>query len=67
MSEDLDAEARIRAVEIVVRSIMIQSASQWGEDARRILDQWQAELSEHHPADAEGLDVLFEAAIRRFG
>lgn len=68
MSDDgPDQEARLRAVEIVVRSIMIQSASQWGDDAKRMLDQWQAELTEHHREDAEALDALFEKAIRRFG
>jgi hypothetical protein len=65
MSDDL--EARVRALEIMVRSFMIQTASQWGNDAPAALDQWQAEIVKHHPDDEAALTELFDDAIRRFG
>lgn len=64
MSDDL--EARVRALEIMVRSFMVQTASQWGNDAVTALDQWQAEIVKHHPDDEEALTAIFDDAIRRF-
>lgn len=61
-----DTEARLRAVEIMIVSFMVQQASQWGNDAVQALDQWQAGIVEHHAEDADGLNGLFEQAIRRF-
>lgn len=66
MSET-DLTQRVEALEIILRSFLIQSASQWGEDAKANLDQWQAELTERHPGAANALNEMFEAAIRRFG
>lgn len=50
----------------MIVSFMVQQASQWGNDAVQALDQWQAGIVEHHAEDADGLNGLFEQAIRRF-
>lgn len=63
----VDLAARVRALEIIVTSFMVQSAGQWGNDAADTLDQWQNELMDRHPAEAEALGAVFEGAISRFG
>lgn len=65
MNEEL--EARVRALEVVVTSFLTQKASEWGNDAVAVLDQWQADLVEHHKDDEEAVQALFDRAIRRFG